>query len=68
MSFRVTILTTFLKTFFLNCHKKTHVSNLMHSQGEKVNFFPQKRGAQKYFFLNLHSYMILKLNKTTYKC
>ena len=27
--------------------KKTHVSNLMHYQGEMINFFPQKRDAEK---------------------
>ena len=27
--------------------KKTHVSNLMHFQGEMVYFFPEKRGAEK---------------------
>ena len=26
---------------------KTHVSNLMHFQGEMVQKFPQKRGAEK---------------------
>ena len=31
----------------LNCYIKTHVSNFMHLQGEMVQFFPQKQGAEK---------------------
>ena len=28
--------------------QQTHVSNLMHFQGEMVNFFPQKQGTEKW--------------------
>ena len=30
-----------------NYHTKTHVSNLLHFQGEMVHFFLPKRGAEK---------------------
>ena len=33
--------------YFLNCHTKIHVSNLMHFQGEMVHLFLQKQGTEK---------------------
>ena len=33
-------------SLFLNCYKKTYLLNLMHFQGEMVQFFPKKQGAE----------------------
>ena len=38
----------FSKIFIVkNCHTKTRMSNSLHFQKKMVNFFPQKRGAEK---------------------
>ena len=63
MSFCTTILRRKFNKIF---HTKTHVSNMMHFQGEMVSYFPQKQGESVNLFYEVDIPHIIDIIKLTY--